>query len=68
VLIEHGPLAGLEGILQEVKGKFRLVVSISLLQRSVSTEIDRMWVRPLNPSGSNKALIRGSEAVSTRVC
>lgn len=51
VLIERGPLAGLEGILQSEKGKFRLVVSITLLQRSVSAEIDRIWVRPLdNPS------------------
>jgi transcription antitermination factor NusG len=47
VLIERGPLAGIEGILQEVKGKCRIVVSISLLQRSVSSEIERAWVRPL---------------------
>jgi transcription antitermination factor NusG len=47
VLIEQGPLAGVEGILQEVKGKYRIVVSINLLQRSVSSEIDRAWVRPL---------------------
>jgi transcriptional antiterminator NusG len=47
VLIERGPLAGVEGILQEVKGKCRIVVSINLLQRSVSSEIDRAWVRPV---------------------
>lgn len=47
VLIERGPLAGVEGILQEIKKGFRLVVSIHLLQRSVSTEIDRNWVRPM---------------------
>ena len=47
VLIESGPLAGLEGILQQIKGKFRLVVSICLLQRSVSTEVDRSWIRPI---------------------
>jgi transcriptional antiterminator NusG len=46
VLIERGPLAGVEGILEQVKAKFRLVVSIGLLQRSVSTEVDRRWVRP----------------------
>jgi transcription antitermination factor NusG len=50
VLIERGPLAGVEGILTAVKGKSRLVVSIGLLQRSVSTEIDRMWIRPLGNS------------------
>ncbi len=53
VLLERGPLAGLEGILEEVKGKLRVVVSIRLLQRSVSTEVDRAWIRPLGPSRSN---------------
>ena len=52
VLIERGPLASVEGILREVKGKFRLVVSISLLHRAVSAEIDRTWVRPIRPSPS----------------
>jgi transcription antitermination factor NusG len=59
VLIERGPLAGLEGILQEVKGKLRLVVSIQLLQRSVSSEVDRTWVRPIPPS-QNEDLSSGS--------
>jgi transcription antitermination factor NusG len=45
VLIERGPLTGLEGILVELKGRRRLVVSINLLQRSVSAEVDRHWVR-----------------------
>jgi transcriptional antiterminator NusG len=56
VLIEYGPLAGVEGILQQVKGKFRLVVSICLLQRSVSTEVDRNWVRPIRKLPSNEIL------------
>ena len=50
VLIERGPLTGVEGILEEVKGKCRLVVSISLLRRSVSAEVDRHWVRPVKAS------------------
>jgi transcription termination/antitermination protein NusG len=48
VLIEQGPLAGVEGILQEIKKTYRLVVSIGLLQRSVSAEIDRSWIRPIS--------------------
>ncbi len=62
VLIERGPLSGVEGILQEVKGKCRLVVSINLLQRSVSSEIDRAWVRPVKPAYScetQRAIARG---------
>jgi len=46
VLIERGPLAGIEGILDDVKGQCRLIVSIRLLQRSVSAEVERNWVRP----------------------
>lgn len=47
VLIERGPLSGVEGILVEAKGKIRLVVSVNLLQRSVSAEVDRSWIRPI---------------------
>jgi transcription antitermination factor NusG len=50
VLIERGPLTGVEGLLLEAKGRFRLVVSIPLLQRSIAAEVDRMWVRPLKES------------------
>lgn len=47
VLIERGPLAGVEGILIEVKAKTRLVVSVNLLRRSVSAEVDRDAIRPI---------------------
>jgi transcription antitermination factor NusG len=47
LLIERGPLTGVEGILVEVKGKVRLVVSVNLLQRSVSAEVDRQSIRPI---------------------
>jgi transcription antitermination factor NusG len=41
VRVVRGPLAGLEGILLEVKPlKGRLVLSVDLLQRSVATEVD----------------------------
>jgi transcription antitermination factor NusG len=47
VLIERGPLAGAEGVVIEMKGRCRLVASITMLQRSVAAEIDRDWIRPL---------------------
>lgn len=47
VQIKDGPLSGVEGILLEFKGGYRLVVSISLLQRSVSVELDGAWVRKI---------------------
>jgi len=46
VTVERGPLSGVEGIITEVKSKYRLIVSVSLLQRSVYAEIDRDWVVP----------------------
>jgi transcription antitermination factor NusG len=50
VRIEIGPLAGVEGILVALKGEHRLVVSVNLLQRSVSVEIDESWVLPVSPT------------------
>ena len=47
VLIEQGPLAGLVGTAINVDKKYRLVVSVELLQRSLSVEIARDWARPV---------------------
>jgi len=48
VAVVNGPLAGIEGIVLELKNQFRLVVSVSLLQRSVAAEIEREWIQPLS--------------------
>jgi transcription antitermination factor NusG len=48
VQIESGPLQGLRGILLGVRGAHRLVLSISLLQRSVGVEIDSAFVKSLS--------------------
>src|SRR5215469_3998503 len=49
VRIEEGALRGVEGILTTFKGTQRIVVSISLLRRSVALEIDRSMVFPVQP-------------------
>lgn len=48
VRITHGALAGVEGLLVELRKVHRLVLSISLLQRSVAVEIDRDMVAPVH--------------------
>ena len=50
VQVRKGPLEGLEGRIVNFKGVWRVVVSITLLQRSVAAEIDREWVRPIGPA------------------
>jgi transcription antitermination factor NusG len=45
--IERGPLRNLEGIVIDCQGIHRLIVSVSLLQRSVAVELDRESVNPL---------------------
>jgi transcription antitermination factor NusG len=47
VRISAGPLLGLEGILTGIKGNHRLVLSVSLLQRSVAVEIDSAFITQL---------------------
>lgn len=56
VRVERGPLRELEGILLQIKGSHRLVLSVSLLQRSVAVEVDRDCVTPVNPrNGPSKS-------------
>ena len=40
VRVTRGPLDGVEGILLRKKNQFRMVVTVSMLQRSISVEID----------------------------
>ena len=47
VRVVFGSMSGVEGQLVTVKGKDRLVLSVEILQRSISFEIDRTWIRPV---------------------
>ena len=49
IVIERGPLSGLEGILLQIKESWRVVVSVPLLQRSVSVEVDRDVISVVKP-------------------
>ena len=46
---ESGPMAGTEGVLVKVKNSSRLILSVHLLQRSVSLELDEQHVVPVSP-------------------
>lgn len=65
VRIAYGPLAGVEGLLVEFKGGHRLVVSITLLQRSIGAEVEASWVRPVRKPVHWQAKPPGETACST---
>jgi transcription antitermination factor NusG len=46
VRVKYGPLAGTQGILVRRKDKFRVVLSIDLIMRSVAVEVDEADVDP----------------------
>jgi transcription antitermination factor NusG len=47
VRIEGGALDGVEGLLLAVRSEYRVIASITILQRSVSVEIDPARLRPI---------------------
>ncbi len=47
IRVNSGVLAGLQGILLRKRNEYRLVVSVSLLQRSLAVEVDRETISAL---------------------
>jgi transcription antitermination factor NusG len=47
VVVSDGPLIGIKGFIVEFKTRLRIVLSISLLNRSVYAEVDHNWVQPI---------------------
>ena len=45
VIIERGPLSGCRGVLVEIRKQARFLLSVTLLGRSVSVEVDQSWVK-----------------------
>jgi transcription antitermination factor NusG len=68
VRVESGPLEGLTGIVLRIKGSERLVISVSLLQRSVSVELARASIKPLSRFTRKDRLDAVETLQSRRVC
>ena len=47
VRIDDGPLRNVEGILLRTGDGDQVVVSVTLLQRSIAVEVDRAWLTPI---------------------
>ena len=67
VRVEVGAFSGVEGILVSEKGADRLVVSVTLLQRSVALEIDLAWLSPVPQASAVTAKVLGSRATTVAV-
>ena len=50
VRLNGGPLRGVEGFLVETKGDRRLILTVELLQRAVSVEVDEADVEVMEPA------------------
>jgi transcription antitermination factor NusG len=53
VCVRYGPLRGLEGVVLEIRNIYQLIISVTLLSRSVSVRIDRDSIVPI---GSGKKI------------
>ena len=68
VQINYGHLTGLQGILVNFKGNHRVVLSVTLLQRSLALEVELDWLSPLAQPGQQRTAARTcvAEAAPTR--
>ena len=62
VRVDDGPLRNVEGILLRAGDTDQVVISVSLLQRSIAVEVERVWLTPIRawlrqPSHRTPALL-----------
>ena len=69
VQINYGHLAGLQGILVNFKGNHRVVLSVTLLQRSLALEVELGWLSPVAEPGQQRTAARKcvAEAIPARI-
>jgi transcription termination/antitermination protein NusG len=56
VRLRHGPLRGLDGVLTRIANRHRIYVSVTLLKRSISVEVDPEWVQPVGADSELRAV------------
>src|SRR5262249_16744043 len=57
VHVRYGPLQGLEGVVHEVRNTYHLIISVTLLSRSVSVLIDRDSIVPVGDTKMKKIAV-----------
>jgi transcription antitermination factor NusG len=64
VRVYVGPLAGAEGILIKVKNRYRVVVSVELLQKAVAVEVDLWALERLGCSPSSAVSLSVAQQIA----
>ncbi len=67
VRVNYGSLVNLEGILVNFKGSNRVVLSVTLLQRSVAMEIELAWVSPVREAKAAASRVLGERPSTVEV-
>jgi len=57
VYVRYGPLQGLEGVVREIRNTYHLIISVTLLSRSVSVVIDRDSIVPTGQTMVKKVAV-----------
>jgi transcription termination/antitermination protein NusG len=55
IRVESGPLRGIEGVVARISGQNRIHINVTLLQRSVFTQVDGAWIRPVEACTAPRA-------------
>jgi transcription antitermination factor NusG len=50
VRLTSGPMAGLEGLLIQVRDRRRFVIGLTILRRAIAVEIENHWAEPMDQS------------------
>jgi transcriptional antiterminator NusG len=67
VKVVTGPLTGARGVILQMRDDARLVASLTLLQRSISVQIDPRWVELEEPSANSESRRGGPGLEELRV-
>jgi transcription antitermination factor NusG len=69
VQVNYGHLTGLQGILVNFKGNHRVVLSVTLLQRSLALEVELDWLSPITEPGQQRTATSkcAAEAIPARI-
>ncbi|MFH0909800.1 MAG: transcription termination/antitermination NusG family protein [bacterium] len=46
VRVSHGPLRGIEGVIQRVKGRTRVVINVDMIRQAMAVEVDSAMLEP----------------------